>query len=104
MDQPYSVWADLLNKFHTSSDAIQALWLVAVPGMVLGVTWLVVRGLRDIVRAIRRPRPETWSLLVYGVVQDATGQWHVIRQGDEPRPLDWRNPPRELVGGVAEFD
>lgn len=104
MDQPYSVWADLLNKFHTSSDAIQALWLVAVPGLVLGVTWLVLRTLRDIALAMRRPRSETRSLLVYGVVQDASGQWHVIRHGHEPKPLDWTNPPRELVGRVAQLD
>ncbi|MFC4170932.1 hypothetical protein ACFOYU_02505 [Microvirga sp. GCM10011540] len=104
MDQPYSVWADLLNKFHTSSDVIQALWLVVVPVTLLGVTWLTMRTLRDIALAMRPPRPEAKSLLVYGVVQDADGQWHVIRHGDEPRPLDWRNAPRELVGGVAEFD
>ena len=29
MDQPYSAWADRLNKFHTSSEWIQVLWLVA---------------------------------------------------------------------------
>jgi hypothetical protein len=98
MDQPYSVWADLLNKFHTSSELVQVLWLIAVPVMVLGVTWLVMRGLRDIAVAIRRPRSEAHSLLVYGVVQQADGQWHLIRHGSEPKPLDWTNPPRELVG------
>ncbi|MCB5176976.1 hypothetical protein [Microvirga lenta] len=51
MDQPYSVWADVLNKFHTSSDAIQALWLLTVAVTVLGTTWIVMRGLRDIVAA-----------------------------------------------------
>jgi hypothetical protein len=64
MDQPYSVWADLLNKFHTSSDIIQALWLVAVPVTLLGVTGLVMRGLRDIALAVRvrAPRPgASWS-------------------------------------------
>jgi len=25
MDQPYSVWADLLNKFHTASELVQVL-------------------------------------------------------------------------------
>ncbi|HZH53777.1 MAG TPA: hypothetical protein VEZ16_18075 [Microvirga sp.] len=94
MDQPYSVWADLLNKFHTSSDPIQALWLVAAPVTVLGVTWLVMRGLRDIAVAIRRPRSAAGGLLVYGVVQDASGQWHVIRHGATSRPLALERPPR----------
>ena len=45
MDQPYSAWADWLNKFHTSSEWIQALWLVTGATTVLGVTWLAMRGL-----------------------------------------------------------
>jgi len=44
MDQSYSVWADLLNKFHTASELIQALWLLVVLLMVVGVTWIVMRG------------------------------------------------------------
>jgi hypothetical protein len=47
---------------------------------------------------MRRPRSESKSLLVYGVVQDPDGQWHVIRHGHAPKPLDWPNRPRELVG------
>ena len=102
--QSYSVWADLLDKFHTSSDPVQALWLAAVPTLVLGVTWLVMRGLRDIVVAMRRPRSESGRLPVYDVVQDQDGQWQVIRHGREPKPLDWRNPPPELLGQVDELD
>ena len=102
MDQPYSVWADLLNKFHTASELVQVLWLVAVPVTMLGMTWLAMRGVRDIAVAMRRPRPETRSLLVYGVAQDASGRWHVIRHGNEPMPLDWQNPPRELMGRLDE--
>ena len=49
MDQPYSAWADWLNKFHTSSEWIQALWLVTGATTVLGVTWLVMRGLCEII-------------------------------------------------------
>jgi hypothetical protein len=98
MDQPYSAFADLLNKFHTSSEPIQILWLLVMLLMVVGVTWIVMWGLRDIAVALRRPRSEVKNLLVYGVVQDASGQWHVIRHGSEPKPLDWTNLPRELVG------
>jgi hypothetical protein len=104
MDQPYSVWADLLNKFHTSSDVIQMLWLLVLLLMVLGETWVVMRGLRDIAVAIRRPRPETRSLLVYGVVQDQAGQWHVIRHGHKHEPFNWRHPPPELAGQGDELD
>lgn len=104
MDQPYSAFADLLNRFHTSSDIIQALWLVAVPLTVVGVTWCLARVLRDITLAAMRPRSGSGSLLVYGVVQDASGQWHVIRQGRAPKPLDWTNPPPELLGRAAELD
>jgi hypothetical protein len=101
MEPHYSAFADLLNKFQAVAPAIQALWLVAAAGTVLGVTWLVMRGLRDIAAAIRRPGREAGDLLVYGVVQDASGQWQVIRHGAKPRHLDWRNPPRELVGRTA---
>src|SRR5690349_20298494 len=50
MDQPYSLWADWLSKFHTWPEFIQALWLVAGPVTLLGLAWLVMRGLRDLVR------------------------------------------------------
>ncbi|MBM6596341.1 hypothetical protein ILT42_20245, partial [Microvirga sp. BT291] len=56
MDQPYSAWADWLSKFHTWPEMIQALWLIAVPATVLGVTSIVMRGLREIVRASTRER------------------------------------------------
>jgi hypothetical protein len=51
MDQPYSIVADWLSKFHTWPESIQALWLIAVPVTVLGVTWIVMRGLREVVAA-----------------------------------------------------
>jgi hypothetical protein len=47
---------------------------------------------------------ERGSLPVYGVVQDAGGQWHVIRRGRAAKPLDRRNPPPELLGRVAEVE
>ncbi|WP_201832177.1 hypothetical protein [Microvirga zambiensis] len=56
MDQPYSAWADWLNKFHTSSEWIQALWLVTGAATVLGVTWLVMRGVCEIVGLSRGRR------------------------------------------------
>ncbi|RDI52411.1 hypothetical protein [Microvirga subterranea] len=77
MEQPYSIAADWLSKFHTWPEFIQALWLVAVPVTVLGVTWLVMRGLRDIA-AVLRGRGEA---TLYGV------------------PSDWRAPALMDRGG-----
>jgi len=58
MDQSYSAWADWLSKFHTWPESIQALWLIAVPATLLGMTWLTMRGLIEIVRVVRSG-PET---------------------------------------------
>jgi hypothetical protein len=49
---PYSPFADWLSKFHTASEPIQALWIVALSATVLGVTWIVMRGLREMVRVV----------------------------------------------------
>ena len=83
MDQPYSPWADWLSKFHTWPESIQALWLVAVPLTVLGVAWLVMRGLRDLIPLARRER----GLLVYGIYRDKQGRWMVYRHGSEPQEI-----------------
>jgi hypothetical protein len=88
MEQPYSQisyspWADWLSKFHTWPELIQALWLVAVPVTVLGVTWLVMRGLRDTVAAWRTDsRGDAQGRLVYGVIEDADGRLLLWRDGE----------------------
>jgi hypothetical protein len=59
MEPPYSVWADWLSKFHTAPEWIQALWLVSVPATMLGMTWLVLRAVKEIaVLLARRPRQQ----------------------------------------------
>jgi hypothetical protein len=78
MEQPYSVVADWLSKFHTWPEFIQALWLTAMPVTVLGVTWIVMRGLRDIA-AVLRGRGEA---TLYGVIEDAEGRRLVWRDGE----------------------
>jgi hypothetical protein len=106
MDQPYSAFADLLSKFHTAAIEIRALWLFIVLMLGLGMTWLVMRGLRDVAVAMRRerrPRQEATGLLLYGVVQDRDGNWHVVRLGCEPQPVDLKNPPPELLGRTGEL-
>jgi hypothetical protein len=89
MEQPYSVIADWLSKFHTWSMVIQGLWVVAIAVTLLGMTWLVMRGLRDIT-AIRH-RHGGGSL--YGAPSVGTGSLLSYRDGrlrmaeDEPEPL-----------------
>ena len=83
MEQPYSVLADWLSKFHTWPEFIQGMWLVAVPVTVLGVTWIVMRGLRDTVAAWRKAsRGEPHGRLVYGVIEDAEGRLLAWRDGE----------------------
>ena len=72
-----------------------ALWLVAIPATVLGMTWLVMRGLRDLIPTLSRH----WrGHLIYGVYQDDEGRWMVYWHGRKPEPVDWENPPPERVG------
>ncbi|MGO4524855.1 hypothetical protein AB4097_08325 [Microvirga sp. 2MCAF35] len=96
MDQPYSLWADWLSKFHTWSEFIQALWLVAIPVTVLGLAWLALRGIRDLIPALSRR--EWRGHLIYGVYQDPQGRWMVYWHDRQPQEVDWTNPPPELIG------
>ena len=48
----YNAFADMLAKFHTSPAIIQALWLVAVPATLVGVTWCLSQVLREAIRAL----------------------------------------------------
>jgi len=102
MDQPYSVQtysvlADWLSKFHTWPEFIQALWIVAIPVTVLGVTWLTMRALRDLISLTRTKRH--WrGHLIYGVYQDPQGRWMIYWHDRQPQELDWANPPPELIG------
>ncbi len=56
MDQPYSFLADCLSKFHTASEPIQALLIVALALTVLGVTGLMTRAAVEIVAIRHRGR------------------------------------------------
>jgi hypothetical protein len=85
MDQPYSVVADALSKFHTASEPIQALCILALSLTVLGVTGLVMRGIRDIactvlMRGAGRRAP---SILA----QDRQGRLFVLAQ-EEPALIE----------------
>ena len=43
MDGDYNLPADLLNTFRSLNDWIKALWILSVPGFVLGFLALVLR-------------------------------------------------------------
>ncbi len=93
MDQPYSAWADWLDKFHTASELIQALWLLSMPLTLLGVTYLVVRLLRETL--IARQQREPCGRLLCGVYEDSQGRLLVYRETEaattlKPSPS---NPP-----------
>ena len=49
MGQRYSAWADWLDKFDKASEGIQALWILAGTVTVLGLTFIVMRGLVEVV-------------------------------------------------------
>jgi hypothetical protein len=99
MDQPYSVVADWLSKFHTWPMVIQGLWVIAIAVTLLGMTWLMMRGIRDIT-AIRHRQGDA---SLYGQSRDWDGPLLTYRDGrlraaedeaDQPAPvlLDKRHP------------
>jgi hypothetical protein len=92
---PYSPIADWLSKFHTASEPIQALWIVALVVTVLGVVWSLTTPLR-LWLALRGGRGERRGELVYGVYRDAEGRWLVYAEG-EVRVVD-----RARVARVGE--
>ena len=82
--QPYSPFADWLSKFHTASEPIQALWIVGIVAVALGIVWALTLPLRIRLAGLRM-RGE----LVYGVYRDRQGRWLVYADG-EVRALDAR--------------
>ncbi len=46
MTNEYGMIADILNKFHTSSDWVKTVWLIGLTAIFLGGLWLI----RDIVK------------------------------------------------------
>ena len=72
-------WADLLSKFQGAPPWIQALWLVLVTVVALGVVWCVTDVLKHALAAFRQREPR--GRLVYGLVQDEDGRWLVYADG-----------------------
>jgi hypothetical protein len=79
MHHPYSAWADLLPKFQGATPWIQALWLVLVAAVALGVVWCVTDVAKHALAAFRKREPR--GRLVYGLVEDEDGRWLVYADG-----------------------
>jgi hypothetical protein len=77
----YSVFADLLAKFHTSSEWIQALWLVTLPAMVVGVSWRAADVLKALIAALT-PRRASDGVVDMPVSGEADAQWLAYRNGE----------------------
>jgi hypothetical protein len=82
MEPSYSVWADILSKFHTSSEWIQALWLISPTAMVVGVAWCVAAPLRDWA-STQRKRADAHQELTLWLTRD-------VRHSGIPLPADER--------------
>jgi hypothetical protein len=73
----YSFFADLLSKFHSASEWIQALSLVTA----MGVSWLTADVLKALIAALT-PRRDVASLLDLPPPGEADAQWLVSRNGE----------------------
>jgi hypothetical protein len=99
MENTYSVCADLLSKFHTSAEWIQAVWLVSLAAAMLGVTRSVMSPLRDFAVAARL-RAEIRSAWRAYVLHDAAGIAASGRGAPPPASREaLREEVRRLSGG-----
>jgi hypothetical protein len=82
--QTYSAFADLLSKFHTSSEWIQALWLIMVPAAVFSLAMSAVSLVRAILAALPMRRREPSGELIYSIYRDRQGGLLVYRHDRIP--------------------
>lgn len=101
MDQPYSFGADLLDKFHTSPDWIQALWLVAPFLTTLGIAYLVTQVLREVLSSRRAESPRSENQqgsleghLLYGIYKNVHGELTLYIHGKTESLSAEDLPPR----------
>src|SRR5688572_8405710 len=76
----YSPFADWLAKFHTASEPIQALWIVALAAVALGVCWCLAAPLRLWLAARGEPAAHRGEL-VYGIYRGPDGRLFVYLDG-----------------------
>ena len=71
----YHFWKDVLDTYQSSSDLIQALWLIVPPAFLLGLIALL---LRHRVQRKRAAKP-TFRDVIYPLA------------ADQPQKTDWRH-------------
>lgn len=67
----YNFWADLLDTFQSSPGWVQVVWLLAPPGLVLGLVALILRFL-----AVTSGTPTAGDALC-SIHRDGAGRLHV---------------------------
>ena len=93
--ESYNLWRDVLDTYQSSPDWIKALWLVSIPGFLLGVLALVLRY-RVAVRRLERfadGRP------VWSVVAGTDGTYRVHRH--HRGPAQNRDTAQKSTRGVG---
>ena len=81
MEPSYSVVADWLSKFHTWPAFIQMLWLVAPLAALLGTTWLVMRGLRDLALVLLARPGVAQGRSIYAIHETPDGRCMLYARG-----------------------
>lgn len=84
MENQYSFWADLLNKFHTSSEWIQVLWLLALPLLLFGLSWCV----KGVLVAFARRKSDAKGELVYSIYRNSENELLVYSHADTLEQVD----------------
>jgi hypothetical protein len=79
MEPSYSVWADLLNKFHTAPMAIQALWLVAVSLTTMHAAWVAGQVFMEALRIMGANRQGDADCAIYRMPD---GRWMIFGRGE----------------------
>jgi hypothetical protein len=98
----YSFLADWLNKFHTSTPLIQALWLTAIAITPIGVTVSICWCLRGIVSALaQKQHREPIGQTLYSVAQMEDGELRIFRHVPDLAEIN-REALRLLANRSAE--
>ena len=75
----YNFWADLFDTYQSTADWIKALWIVAVPGFLLGLTGVVLYFRLE----SKRVAGLGASNLVYTIHRDGDGALRVYQHGPD---------------------
>lgn len=76
----YSLWADMLNKFHTSVPWIQLIWLVVIPLLFFGILWCI----KEVFLAFIRNRTGEHVKLIYTIYRDDKNELLVYKHFHGP--------------------